>query len=61
MTTEQVPDMSLNFLFKAAVRKVLRQENLRKPDGTEDLLAKCDWSVTGWAWGGGLTEGVASC
>lgn len=53
--------MSWNFLVKAAVRKVLRQENLRKPDGTEDLLAKCDWSVRGWAWGGGLTEGVASC
>ena len=32
--------MSWNFLVKAAVRKVLRQENLRKPDGIEDLPAK---------------------
>ena len=53
--------MSWNFLVKAAVKKGLRQGSLREPDVIEDLPAKCDWSVTGWGWGGELTEGIASC
>ena len=61
MTTEQAPEMSWNFLVKAAVKKGLRQGSLREPDVIEDLPAKCDWSVTGWGWGGELTEGIASC
>lgn len=61
MTTEQAPEMSWNCLVKAAVKKGLRQGSLREPDVIEDLPAKCDWNVTGWGWGGELTEGIASC